>query len=278
MAVIDLVIQDAVQGHEAQLINVTGGGDPVARPGFYVGEIEMRSGDQLPLLTVAIEDDFGIPANLGGATECEFVLTNLDGRDPRVVIPYGQTPKTHMVLPAAIIDAATGVVSFDWGLYTALRPGVLDVVVIVKTPGGNVVAPTDRSARITVRPDPYPIHQGVAMSMTGCYDLAVYRGDTFEWLFRLWADLDRTQPVDLAGATAKAEIRNAPGGLVVVALDCQVSAPNLIGATLDTVGSSRVPAAGVWDLQVTFPDGVVKTPLAGKVYAVADVRLKEGLL
>jgi len=266
---VDLVVADTTLGHVSQLINLTGGGSPTPRPGYYVGEIKMRSGDQLPMLAVAIEDDLGVPINLGGATDCSFVLRNLDGKDPRVVVPSGQMPAVHLVLPAFIADPLGGIVSFDWGLDSNLRPGTLEVAVVVNTPGGDITAPTDRTARITMRPNPFAELQGDGME--GRYDLVLYRGDSYAWRFRMWSDPARSVPTDLTGASAKAEIRNAPGGVLLVALDCSITLPNLIDVTLDPADSSRLPALGVWDLQVTFADGTVKTPVAGNVSTTADV-------
>jgi hypothetical protein len=108
----------------------------------------------------------------------------------------------------------------------------------------------------------------------GKYDLAIYRGDSYQWRFTLWADTGHSVPVDLAGGEAKAEIRDKSAGAVIIALDCTITAPNIIAAVLDADESEAVPAAGVWDLQVTYPaltPPIVRTYVAGKVVATADV-------
>jgi hypothetical protein len=103
------------------------------------------------------------------------------------------------------------------------------------------------------------------------FDLAVYEGDSYAWQFNLWTDDTKTTPVDLTGAAAAAQIRDSPGGTVVVALTCVITLPGTIVATLDHPTSETVPQSGVWDLQVTSASGWVTTFVAGKVFLTADV-------
>ena len=113
---------------------------------------------------------------------------------------------------------------------------------------------------------------GTFSSMTpGKYDLALYRGDSYSWRFQLWRDPGRTQPLDLTGALVAAEIRDKPGGLTIVVLTCVVTLPNIVDVDLDAEAWVAAPMAGVWDLEVTMPDGTVQTPVAGKVSVTADV-------
>jgi hypothetical protein len=107
----------------------------------------------------------------------------------------------------------------------------------------------------------------------GKYDLNIYKGDSYKWRFTLWADADRTVPVDLTGATAAAEIRDRSGGTVIVALELTFPDPgiNVIEAALSNVDSARCPAKALWDLQVTFPEGDVQTMVAGSVVTTADI-------
>lgn len=107
--------------------------------------------------------------------------------------------------------------------------------------------------------------------MPGSYNLAIYRGDTYRWQFKLWADADKTQPVDLSGVTAKSELRDKSGGSVLAVLDCTITDPNIIDAVLDKEASALLPAKGVWDLQLTYGNGDVGTILAGSVAVTADV-------
>jgi hypothetical protein len=103
-----------------------------------------------------------------------------------------------------------------------------------------------------------------------CFPLNLYRGDTGRWAFRFWMDTARTTAADLSGVVAKAEIRDRPGGSAITALTCaQVS--NVITVELTAEASAALPAAGVWDLQLTYASGDVATVLAGPVIVCADV-------
>ena len=104
----------------------------------------------------------------------------------------------------------------------------------------------------------------------GKYALAIYRGDSYHWQFKLWADAAKTQPVDLTGVTPKAEIRDKSGGAILGTLTCVVTMPNIIDASLSAVVSGTLKC-GVWDLQLTYTGGAVSTVLAGAVTVTADV-------
>jgi hypothetical protein len=100
----------------------------------------------------------------------------------------------------------------------------------------------------------------------GVYPLSIYQGDTYRWAIRVWADADKSEPVDLNGVEVKAEIRDQPGGRTIVPLACEVEHPNTITMQLQADASANVPRpTAVWDLQLTFTDGVVRTLRAGPV-------------
>lgn len=111
------------------------------------------------------------------------------------------------------------------------------------------------------------------------YDLRLYRGDSYSWSFVLWEDDAFTVPVDLAGATAAAELRNKPGGESIIVLSCAVvSTPspprtNTVAVDLAAALWDDAPGllAGAWDLEITYPDGSVRTVVSGKVTVTADV-------
>jgi len=111
--------------------------------------------------------------------------------------------------------------------------------------------------------------------MPGSYPLALYHGDSYAWQFRIWSDAGHTLPVDLVGATAKAEIRYSPGGTEILTLTCTITGPNIIDVHLPAAAWVAFPfkktGAPSWDLQVTFPGGDVVTYLAGAVTISADV-------
>ena len=106
----------------------------------------------------------------------------------------------------------------------------------------------------------------------GVYDLNLYRGDTYAWKFTLWQDAEKTLPVDLTGAVARAEIRNASGGTTVATLDCEITLPNVIDVRMTALMWEDAPSkGGGWDLEVTFLDGTVRTYVAGKVRVTGDI-------
>ena len=108
----------------------------------------------------------------------------------------------------------------------------------------------------------------------GRYNLSLYRGDTFRRSFALWHDAERTEAVDLTGATVASEMRDKPAGALVVAFGVVVTLPNVVGIELtpaDWEANPVFPQHGVWDLEVTFPSDDVATPLAGSTEVVPDV-------
>lgn len=110
------------------------------------------------------------------------------------------------------------------------------------------------------------------MSLPGTYSLSLYRGDSYAWQFVLWTDAEKTQPADLTGVTAKAEIRDRSGGSSIMELLCTVELPNTVRVelTADT-WLGWLLAKAVWDLQLTYPGGEVITVVSGSVTVTADV-------
>lgn len=111
------------------------------------------------------------------------------------------------------------------------------------------------------------------MSLPTSYPLELYRGDTALRTFLLWADDAKTQPFDLAGATARAQIRRtqlAPE--LLIELGCTITLPQTIAVVLE---ASAWPADcftdGAWDLELSYDDGSVQTIVAGPVRVVGDV-------
>jgi hypothetical protein len=99
--------------------------------------------------------------------------------------------------------------------------------------------------------------------------LDIYRGDTKHLRVKLWAP--GNVPIDLTGTVAKAQIRDRPAGKRITDLLCLITLPNIIDVTLMARDSHKLPAKGAWDLQLTYPSGDVRTPLAGPVTVTTDV-------
>lgn len=108
------------------------------------------------------------------------------------------------------------------------------------------------------------------MSLPAAYSLALYRGDSFRTQFRLWADAQKTQPVDLSDVIAAAELRAAPKSALLLALACVITG-NVIDVSLTAAESATLPAVAYWDLQLTYPSGDVQTIVAGGVSVRADI-------
>lgn len=107
----------------------------------------------------------------------------------------------------------------------------------------------------------------------GRYDLSLYRGDTYQWRFLLWADPEQTDPFDLTDILVAAEVRERPGGTRITELVCVVTLPNQVDVTLNADQCGMLPTKGAWDLQLTQPGppDVVRTVIAGQVIVTADV-------
>lgn len=105
----------------------------------------------------------------------------------------------------------------------------------------------------------------------GTYPLTLYRGDSYHWQFVLWADAAKTIPADLTGVTVRSQFREGFDGAVVYEMPCVVALPNTIDANLPAADCADLPAAAVWDLELTYGDGTVATILAGQVTVRHDV-------
>lgn len=111
------------------------------------------------------------------------------------------------------------------------------------------------------------------MARPGNYPLALYRGDSYSWQFVLWEDDAHTLPSDLTGVTAAAQVRDKPGGAIVMAMTCDVDLPNTINVNLAAAAwaPSGPKGTAAWDLQLTYADDSVVTVLAGQAIITQDV-------
>jgi hypothetical protein len=103
------------------------------------------------------------------------------------------------------------------------------------------------------------------------YPLGIYRGDSYRWRFVLWADTARTVAIDLTSVTVGAEIRVSTGSTPIYPIAIAVTLPNTIDLSLSAAASAQVPAAAIWDLQLTYPSGDVQTIVSGAVSVRGDV-------
>lgn len=108
------------------------------------------------------------------------------------------------------------------------------------------------------------------MSVPVKYSLEMYRGDSFRMQFRLWADAAKTEPVDLTGATAAAQIRPAPAADPAASLLCVIT-DNVIDVSLPASETVLLPGGAYWDLQVTYASGDVQTLVSGGVAVRGEI-------
>jgi len=109
------------------------------------------------------------------------------------------------------------------------------------------------------------------MPLPATYDLELYRGDSYHGQLRLWEDEARTMPVDLTGAIGHAEIREKTAGDFVVILGCEVIEPNIIDLQMTPEMYEGCPSKGRWDVQITYPDGNIRTMVRGAVIIEGDI-------
>ena len=116
-----------------------------------------------------------------------------------------------------------------------------------------------------------PVAATTTIPKAGVLPIALYRGDTWHLEITAWLDAAMTQPADLTGAEARAEIRDKPNGSLICTIACAISLPNTIRMTLPPSETTKAPRAGVWDLQLRWPNGDVQTIAAGAVCTTDDV-------
>jgi hypothetical protein len=81
-------------------------------------------------------------------------------------------------------------------------------------------------------------------------------------------------PIPLTGWTYRAQIRKkATDKNVMKSLDVSLDSvvTNRLVLRLSSEEAEGLTASGVWDLELTDPDGTVQTVLAGKVTVILDV-------
>lgn len=110
------------------------------------------------------------------------------------------------------------------------------------------------------------------MALPASKNLTFYQGDSFSLKFRL-KNPDTDVYLDLAGCTPKAQVRaNADDASVMVEFTAALgSNPGEVVLSLTPVQTAALTLPGVWDVQLTFPDGSVRTYLAGTTKVVKEI-------
>jgi hypothetical protein len=112
------------------------------------------------MLGLALESDTGVPIDLTGAV-CTLMLRHQDGGSAlAVTTDIFETSNGWLMLPAFVYDPPGGVVVYDWPQIEteSLRTGVMFMMVeaVWAATGEKIVVPTDRDARLVVRPRAWP--------------------------------------------------------------------------------------------------------------------------
>lgn len=103
-------------------------------------------------------------------------------------------------------------------------------------------------------------------------DLEIYQGDDYICEVAVYTVDDAV--ADLTGYTARAEIRRKTADLdpeVVAELQTTIDPSGFIMLGLNHVTTATLTGRYVWDLEVTAPDGLVSTILAGQAVIAAEV-------
>jgi hypothetical protein len=110
------------------------------------------------------------------------------------------------------------------------------------------------------------------MALPASKSLDLYRGDTFPFAARLWSDDAMTAPVDLTDVIAAAQLRSDPADALILAMTCVIELPNIVHLTIEADDWPELTCERArWDLELTYPDGSVRTVLAGPVRITSDV-------
>jgi hypothetical protein len=109
--------------------------------------------------------------------------------------------------------------------------------------------------------------------MPASFPFNFYRGDSYKYRFKLWQDSAKTIPYVLDDAldSAVAQIRDKPGGLNITELDVTIVEPNFVDVEITSEMTKTMVVKGVWDLEITFANGDVYTPIKGQTSVEADV-------
>lgn len=105
------------------------------------------------------------------------------------------------------------------------------------------------------------------------YNIKIWRNDTWSQVFAILAD---TTPVNLSGSTILVQVRPTPSSTsVLLTLSTANSTISIGGANTNQITLNKIVdvAAGsyVYDMNVTFPSGEVKTYIWGNFIVQEDI-------
>lgn len=101
-------------------------------------------------------------------------------------------------------------------------------------------------------------------------DMELWRGDAQS--FNIVLQNEDQTPIDLSNATAQAVIRKSFDDDTLYNFNCLIHDGNQVTLALPSSVSSTIPGGEyIWNFQVTFLNGDVRTFLAGDVTVLEDV-------
>ena len=101
-------------------------------------------------------------------------------------------------------------------------------------------------------------------------DMQIWRGD--EQTYNIVLNNGDGSPVDLTGATAQAVIKQTFNSATEYDFVCTIHDGNQVTLYLSSPVSESIPAGSyIWNFQITFANGGVRTFLAGDVTVLDEV-------
>jgi hypothetical protein len=111
--------------------------------------------------------------------------------------------------------------------------------------------------------------------------LTIYQGDDYSAVVEVYESVYsevteqwEEQPADLTGYTARAQIRKSVADAeaeVSVEISCTVVSPRVVLTIPHAVTENLIDTQYVWDLELTSPQDIVTTILAGEADLVPEV-------
>lgn len=105
----------------------------------------------------------------------------------------------------------------------------------------------------------------------GVHPITLVRGD--DWGMAVIPSDEAQNPIDLTGWTARAHIRKKPNDsapLAVMDTNIDLAQSQIVLTVAGAVTAPFKITSGVWDLELTTPEGVIQTVLAGPVTIILD--------
>ena len=104
------------------------------------------------------------------------------------------------------------------------------------------------------------------------HDLAAYQGDSY--VLKLQYQTDQGTPLDLNGAAVRLAAKTAisdPDPVMILAGQLYNAQKGKFAFAITPAASKRLPLGMVYDVQITFRDGFVRTIMRGNLNLIPEV-------